>query len=388
MTVGSSKGSRPHRAARPYALIDLVILTDKSENERYVSQLAEAMPVGVMRLLEARASSLDADVVLVDVDLQDAETIRRVRTLLSPKPRALVVFLIDEASRAQEVQAKSLGGEEVFSRPLDPARFPLVIAHRLGRQEAPKTASELRTEKLLSNNRMAADAIQASFAGLMGGSPFETKTFVRASSAIVGDIDELGVDRWLGEVRRHHSSTYQHCLTVTGLATAFARHLGLGIEGTRRLALAGLVHDIGKARISVEILDKPGRLTDAEFAVMRQHPVRGYDYLKANSDLDEQILGMVRHHHEYLDGSGYPDGLRGDEIDDLTRMMTVCDIYSALIEQRSYKLPMKAEAAFAILENMVADGKLDSVLVRAFRTVAFSIDATMKFAPRRSAKFG
>ncbi|GJD77209.1 HD-GYP domain-containing protein [Methylobacterium gregans] len=154
---------------------------------------------------------------------------------------------------------------------------------------------------------------------------------------------------------------------VTGLAAAFAQSLGLGEQDCHRLTKAALLHDVGKIEVPSAILNKPGKLTDAEMAVVRLHPEHGYRML-AGEGFGPEMLAVVRSHHEMLDGSGYPDKLKGDDIPDLVRLVTVCDIYGALIERRSYKPPMSSSDAFAILDGMT--GRLDPAVVSAFRPVA------------------
>jgi HD-GYP domain-containing protein (c-di-GMP phosphodiesterase class II) len=131
-----------------------------------------------------------------------------------------------------------------------------------------------------------------------------------------------------------------------------------------------MFHDIGKAKIPLAILDKPGRLDDNERALIEMHPVAGFDVLKANSAISPEILDAVRHHHEYLDGSGYPDALCAESISDIVRVLTIADIFAALIEQRTYKPTMPREKAYEILRGM--HGKLEKPLVDAFRDVALN----------------
>jgi HD-GYP domain-containing protein (c-di-GMP phosphodiesterase class II) len=116
------------------------------------------------------------------------------------------------------------------------------------------------------------------------------------------------------------------------------------------------------------VLDKPGKLTDEETSVMRQHPRLGYEALVAQGGFPPEMLDVVLHHHEFLDGSGYPNGLRGDQISDIVRLTTIVDIYTALVEKRAYRLPFTHTEAFATMEKMV--GKLDPHLLHAFRPVA------------------
>ena len=105
---------------------------------------------------------------------------------------------------------------------------------------------------------------------------------------------------------------------MTGFAVSFAQHLGMREDDQRRLARAALLHDVGKAFIPVALLDKPGELTEEEMAVVREHPRRGYDALAAQGGFPPEMLDVVLHHHEFLDGTGYPDGLSA------TRSATSC----------------------------------------------------------------
>ena len=104
---------------------------------------------------------------------------------------------------------------------------------------------------------------------------------------------------------------------------------------------------------------------------MRTHAAEGYDVL-VGGGFSQEILTVVRSHHEMLEGSGYPDGLKGTEIADLVRLVTVCDIYGALIERRAYKRPMPSDQAYGVLKGTV--GRLDGDLVRAFRPVVAAFD--------------
>jgi HD-GYP domain-containing protein (c-di-GMP phosphodiesterase class II) len=157
-------------------------------------------------------------------------------------------------------------------------------------------------------------------------------------------------------------------LLVAGTSVAFAQILGFSRADQERLSFAALIHDVGKARIPLGILEKPGPLDAEEMEIMRQHPVFGFEALKPGSKVPSEMLDLVLHHHEYLDGSGYPDGLRDGEISDLVRIMTISDIFGALMERRSYKPPLSAQAAYKIMTDMT--GKLDLDLLRVFGSVA------------------
>jgi HD-GYP domain-containing protein (c-di-GMP phosphodiesterase class II) len=131
-----------------------------------------------------------------------------------------------------------------------------------------------------------------------------------------------------------------------------------------------MFHDIGKASIPIAVLDKPGRLDEQERALIETHPAAGYDALKGTRGISPEILDAVRHHHEFLDGSGYPDALGAESITDVVRILTISDIFAALIEDRRYKPPMSRPQAYEILCGM--RGKLEGALVKAFREVALN----------------
>jgi putative nucleotidyltransferase with HDIG domain len=196
------------------------------------------------------------------------------------------------------------------------------------------------------------------------GQPVDPAVISNAGGAVVSDIEAQGLSAWVDTVRRHHSQTYQHCLIVTGVAVAFGQHIGLSKADRQRLSFAGMLHDVGKAKIPLSILEKPGPLDQKELMVMREHPQLGVDSLGDTPSLPKEMLDIVLHHHELLDGSGYPHGLSGSEISDLVRIMTIADIFGALIERRSYKPPMSGEAAYKVLRDM--GPKLDKDLVREF----------------------
>lgn len=131
--------------------------------------------------------------------------------------------------------------------------------------------------------------------------------------------------------------TYMHSVAVCALMTALAKELGLGDAEVRQAGLAGLMHDIGKAAIPLDILNKPGALTDSEFNMVKLHPEKGHALLlEANID-DPVTLDVCLHHHEKIDGTGYPKRLNGDQISIFAKMGAVCDVYDAVTSNRPYK---------------------------------------------------
>ncbi len=181
-------------------------------------------------------------------------------------------------------------------------------------------------------------------------------------------VAECGIREWLEIVWQYDNATYQHCLLVTGLAVEFARTLKFSTSDQQLLTRGALLHDIGKAKIPLTILNKPDALTPEEAAIMRTHVSLGCEMLRAQGNYDSELLDVVLRHHEMLDGSGSPDGVGEAHISDLVRLVTICDIYAALIERRPYRPPLDPAQAFKVLQDM--EGKLESALVRAFAPVA------------------
>ncbi|MBX9959836.1 MAG: HD-GYP domain-containing protein [Burkholderiaceae bacterium] len=141
----------------------------------------------------------------------------------------------------------------------------------------------------------------------------------------------------LARLKTADDYTYMHSVAVCAMMIALARQLGLDEAQTRSAGLAGLLHDLGKARMPMEVLNKPGKLTESEFGVMKSHPVEGHQMLLAVGNVDPIVLDVCLHHHEKTDGSGYPKGLKGDEISLFAKMGAVCDVYDAITSNRPYK---------------------------------------------------
>ncbi|WP_298184819.1 HD-GYP domain-containing protein [uncultured Pseudomonas sp.] len=141
----------------------------------------------------------------------------------------------------------------------------------------------------------------------------------------------------LARLKNANEYTYMHSVAVCALMIALARQLGLDDVQVREAGLAGLLHDIGKMAIPNDILNKPSKLTDNEFATMRDHPVAGSQMLLDSKQVGALVLDVCLHHHEKIDGTGYPHRLAGEQISLYARMGAVCDVYDAVTSNRPYK---------------------------------------------------
>ena len=158
--------------------------------------------------------------------------------------------------------------------------------------------------------------------------------------------------------------TYMHSVAVCGLMVSLARRIGLPPAEVREAGLGGLVHDMGKALMPTEVLNKPGTLTEAEFALMKSHAEKGWRLLKQGGAVTANVQSVALHHHERFDGSGYPQKLSGDAIGLHARMGSICDVYDAITSERPYKAAW--DPAHAVRQMARWKGHFDPSLFQAF----------------------
>lgn len=170
----------------------------------------------------------------------------------------------------------------------------------------------------------------------------------------------------IARLKNKDEYTYMHSVAVCALMVSLARQLGMDDEATRKAGLAGLLHDVGKMAIPDEILNKPGKLTDEEFNVVRNHPVAGYEILLESKGVDAVVLDVCRHHHEKVDGGGYPDNLKGDNLSIYARMGAVCDVYDAITSNRPYKEGWCPAESLRRMAEWSKYGQFDSRIFQAF----------------------
>lgn len=301
-----------------------------------------------------------------DIDLLARIHFDEIRKWVKSRPKnSKVIFAVDKASRLEKIQAFAIGATNIIHRPISSgALLKLLVG------DFANLTDDSNQPHILSfpGAKSMFDALENVFSAACIGAPIDFNGLNAAGEELVKCIEAYGLGKWVGNVRQHHSQTYQHSLIVTGVAVAFGQSLGFSAQDREKLSIAAILHDIGKARIPLSILEKPGPLDADETAIMRKHPEYGFDALANVPGLSNDMLDMVVHHHEYLDGSGYPHGLKADEISDLVRIMTISDIFGALIEDRSYRPAMPCDEAYQTLIEL--GPKLDKELVREFNFAA------------------
>ena len=343
--------------------LTLILTDDVARGERLARNFAGADYPVVHDLYGDVPPPSASGLIISDVSALTSESIRRLRAALARTRGEGVPYLhlIHGNVGRGEIQATALGATRALPATTAMAMLINAVASLSGERDGAVAEDQ-------PPNRV--DAARAAFAALFTAEAPPAKAAVALGADMVDRaIRESNIRGWLDMVARFDDVTHRHCLTVAGLAAAFAQALGLNDADAHRLIQGALLHDIGKARISRDILNKPGPLTTEERREIERHPALGHAMLLGGG-YDALMLAVVRSHHEYLDGSGYPDGLRAAEIPDFVRLVTICDVFGALIEWRPYKVPKSAEQAFAIVSGMRS--KLDADLVRAFGPVAAS----------------
>lgn len=182
-------------------------------------------------------------------------------------------------------------------------------------------------------------------------------------------VENLDASMWLTQLKDRDEYTAIHSLNVCVLSLTFGRSLGLPTNELNELGLGALLHDIGKMRVPLNVLNKPGKLTKDEYEIMKTHPGIGYEVIRNDKNLTPAVLTIVRNHHERLDGQGYPDNLSEKDISYFTKIVSITDVYDAITSDRVYHDGMTPHDALKCLYEWMPNN-FDSKLIQTFiRTI-------------------
>ena len=291
--------------------------------------------------------------------LRDPVDLRRLRE------GAVVECWID-VSKGLDIAAPE---PEVRPRPPAPAPAIIVTAPMAPAAPPPPPAptrsmdEELRQAAAVCNR--GREAVESMFREARMGRAVDTEGCLPLVSEITESvIRHPGAMVSLARLKTKDEYSYMHSVAVCALMVSLARHLGMDEAGCREAGVAGLMHDIGKAVIPLDILNKPGKLTDAEFTTVRTHPERGHAMLVEGRGASEAVLDVCLHHHERVDGTGYPRRLSGDALTRIARMGAICDVYDAITSNRPYKMGWDPAESIARMASW--KGHFDPTLFQAF----------------------
>jgi HD-GYP domain-containing protein (c-di-GMP phosphodiesterase class II) len=262
--------------------------------------------------------------------LKTAEDVAKVRQSGVPH------VVIDEALGLSLAQAPARGDTGKLSELQRPSRKPLPSTPRWDADGKAREGFERQRAKALIVR--STRIIRAAFTDVRLGRAVRMQDVAGIVDEVLESIDRS--PRTLLDVLRLKQKdeyTYMHSVAVCTLMVNAARHMSLGFSETRDYGLAGLLHDLGKMGVSEDILNKAGKLTQAEYGAMKDHPEHGYRILSQSPDVPEMALDVCRHHHEKMDGTGYPFGLPAAEITTVARIGAICDVYDAMTSERVYK---------------------------------------------------
>ena len=252
---------------------------------------------------------------------------RDVRMPLVAKNAILTKYLIDKL--------RINGIKEV--KVLMPVKGPNVMEVK---RDPPVISPRLRHESINYISDLFAVA-----QGRFEDASLASKTIKQLDNVVDQLVSSLSAEGWsmvnITDLKSYDEYTYHHSLSVSVVSIAIAQHIGFAGKKLTQLGKCAMMHDIGKMQIPIQIINKSSKLDDDEFKVIMGHPSKGAVYLTEKGIGDEELWAGVKHHHEKMDGTGYPDGLVGEEIPMMSRIISVADVYDALTSIRPYRKPMQ-----------------------------------------------
>lgn len=219
----------------------------------------------------------------------------------------------------------------------------------------------------------------------------ESKEFVETSANITSDLmkaifenHSLAID--ISALKTSDEYTFKHSVDVATLAMIIAKKLGMSSREVYDIGIAGLLHDMGKAQIPNEILNKPGRLTDDEFQVMKSHSRLGYNILKKRNEFPPMIPLAVLQHHEKMNGTGYPLKCKADKIVPFAKILSVADVYDALVTERPYKKAFSQRTAVEMIMSMTDQLDIDSMRSFLDTVILYPVDSNVRLSNGETAR--
>ena len=304
----------------------VVVVDDEDFNRKTVSRILKKNDY-IVTALETGQELLDyilvkgnrPDLILLDIKMQGIDGFETMKQLQERQPadrRTPIIFLTGESRDEIEMEGLRLGAEDFIRKPI----YPDVLLHRVERI--------IEVDRSHKSMAQEIEARTAAFEVL-------SKQIVQTLAAAIDAKDTY---------------TNGHSDRVASYSREIAKRYGYDEKAQEDIYMMGLLHDVGKIGVPDEIINKPGKLTDEEFASIKEHPIIGDRILKKVSRMPKLAIG-ARWHHERYDGRGYPDGLKGDDILEEARIIAVADAYDAMTSHRSYRDVLPQEVVRAEIEK-------------------------------------
>ncbi|MDR3091882.1 MAG: HD-GYP domain-containing protein [Clostridiales bacterium] len=209
------------------------------------------------------------------------------------------------------------------------------------------------------------EAASEAIKNISDGGLIDMEQLYAVTDGIVGNLRiKSDIFTYMGFLKDHDDYTFSHSSNVALLANVFARWMKFSEADVRDITIAGMLHDIGKTKVPLEILNKPSKLTDEEYRIIKLHSINGYTLLK-DHDIPSRIKLAALNHHERINGEGYPRKLKGDKIDDFSKIIAICDVYDAMTANRCYRGKICPFDVIAKLESS-SYGEMDTKYLLAF----------------------
>jgi putative nucleotidyltransferase with HDIG domain len=343
-----------------------------SHNEQHLSQIKNAAhsfyrtrtyedPSQLLEVLEKNVPSA----LIVDARLKGMsgyDFVAKIRTFLNADQLAIVYTPSSSQVETQDLE-KEFSGIHILEKPYRRTE----LLHAISSQVNAKIESDWDTiepvqQAALKNTLASFNSI----ADLISeGDPVAYENVSASCAPLLQAVQDQNYKELLKGVRGHDNYSYVHSMRVATLLSLFGAAIGIKGDDHMTLTAGGLLHDVGKMVIPHEVLNKAGKLDEGEFTVMKSHVTHTLDFLEKTEMLPKGVIIIAGQHHEKIDGTGYPYGLSGTKLNQLGRMASIIDVFSALTDRRVYKPPMEPEKALAIMTSMT--GHLDQGLTTIFK---------------------
>ncbi len=311
-----------------------------------------------------KIQSANPDLIFMDISMPMKDGLMTLTDIRKSETFAdiPVVMLTAKSDKKTVAKAIELGALDFLVKPFD-TKILLKKIEKFGNSKIEKSWENLKPiqQKML---RLSVASMQNSLKCVEDGKPLPYEEIKETCSYLVESVVDGDVQSLLDAVHGHDNGTFVHSLRVAAILGSFANFKGLDKQDTLEVVTGGMLHDMGKSKIPLTVLNKPGRLNEDELKIMRKHADYTMEILRQSPGITPNMVEIGGRHHERMDGTGYPRGLKGEDIGTLGAMAAIADAFEALTAKRPYKNPIPGDQSLKIMKSW--EGHLDPVLLEQF----------------------